>query len=689
MAFSTTFEGFSTCDSTTGGNGGVGLQFGISGTTAYYAGGGGGSTQGSGTTTSGGLGGGGAGGGGSGGAFATGVSGTANTGGGGGAGGYNGTTGSGGNGGSGIVVVRYTTTAVGNTSDVTTDNLVDSPTLYGHDTGAGGEVVGNYCTWSPLVVVNYGDGVSYKSTLSNGNLTATYGTNFSWAYGSIGIPNNAKTYIEYTVNSYTSTGNGWIGFSDVASIGVYFGVTVNGSVYIGNGSYNVNDSPGFATGDILGFAVDRIGNTLTLYKNGSQVYNVALAYGITSSTVLLPAVWTRAPGDRVTLNAGQRPWAYAPPAGFTALTTKNFARLTAGTPAANPNQYFDTVTYTGTGATQSITGLNFQPDFVWIKNRSTASYGHKLYDVIRGVYNQLETNDTGAETAGSSNSFASFNSNGFTLGPYAGTNGSTNNLVAWCWKAGGAAVSNTSGTITSQVSANTTSGFSVVTYTGNGTAGATVGHGLGVAPNLIIWKKRSSTSNWFVWSKAMDVVTGVTGWLYLNATNSQQTSGSTNEYPTYKVDPTSTLITLNGTGSSNGVNDSSATYVAYCWTEIPGFSKFGTYTGNGSSTDGPFIYTGFKPAFYMAKCTSSTSNVWIMYDNKRSTYNLNGQKLGANVADEENNVGNLGDSTTGVDFLSNGIKIRSAGSNNNTSAATYIYMAFAEAPFGNVNGVAR
>ena len=520
--------------------------------------------------------------------------------------------------------------------------------------------------------MNYGDGVSYKSTLSNGNLTATYGTNFSWAYGSIGIPNNAKTYIEYTVNSYTSTGNGWIGFSDVASIGVYFGVTVNGSVYIGNGSYNVNDSPGFATGDILGFAVDRIGNTLTLYKNGSQVYNVALAYGITSSTVLLPAVWTRAPGDRVTLNAGQRPWAYAPPAGFTALTTKNFARLTAGTPAANPNQYFDAVTWTGTGAAQTITLPGaFQPDLVWTKSRSFEN-NHHLFDSVRGSTVSLKSNTTAAEDVRST-TLQAFNSNGFSLGSAADVNGSGSTYVAWCWRAGGAAVSNTSGTLTSQVSANTASGFSIVTYTGTGSA-ATVGHGLGTALSMVTIKQRNGVNNWPTWHSGISGGTGY--YVYWDSTNGLGTSSTVFN----GTNPTSSVFSV---GTNSLTNGSTNTYVAYCWAEVAGFSKFGSYTANGS-VDGPFIYCGFKPRFIMIKSTSASSQ-WVMIDTARDTFNSTASRsIFANGASAEE----TGNTNEAFDIVSNGFKLRSNG-RVNVDTVTHIFMAFAEAPFGNVNGVAR
>ena len=641
---------------TNGRDGGPGLQFGISGAPTYYAGGGGGSAS-SGSQGTGGSGSGGAavsGG-------AGGVNGTANTGGGGGAQNNGGTKG--GDGGSGVVIVRYTTTAVGNTSDSTTDNLVDSPTQYGHDYGNGGEVVGNYCTWNPLAVPNYGDGVSYKSTLSNGNLTATYnGTNFSWAYGNIGIPTNAKTYIEYTVNSYTSTGNGWIGIS--GDLGAIFGVTVNGSVYIGDGSYNVNNSPGFATGDILGFAIDRIGNTLTLYKNGSQVYNVALAYGITSNTLLIPAVWTRASGDQVSLNAGQRPWAYAPPAGYSALTTKNFPRLTNAAAIA-PNEFFDAVTYTGNSSTQTISSLNFQPDLVWLKSRSNAGTWNNLVDSVRGASKTLYSNTTNAE--GTDNYLSSFNSNGFTLNTGdTGTNTSTYTYVAWCWRAGGAAVSNTAGTITSQVSANTASGFSIVTWTGSANGVGTMGHGLGTAPKLIITKQRNQTGAWYTYTTAID---GTNKFLLLNTT---ATAGSTGV-----ALPTSTVFS----------NDSwTATYnmIAYCWAEVEGFSKIGTFTAN-ANTDGPFIYCGFKPRFVLGKdVTSATTNNWFIFDTARDTYNGgNSNLLRPNLSDAELANANR------IDILSNGFKVRGTALPNNVAGDNYIFMAFAEKPFGNVNGTAR
>ena len=549
------------------------------------------------------------------------------------------------------------------------DSLVDSPTPYGTDTGVGGEVRGNYCTWNPLSFVQYDGGFNYKTTLTNGNLTASFLTNFGWALGTQAVPANSKTYIEYTIDSYTQS-NGWIGFIGDASIN--FGSAVNGSVYIGDGSYSVNDSPGFATGNIIGFAFDRVANAIYMYKNGSLVYTLTglATYGLTSSSVMFPAVWIRQAGDQITGNFGQRPFVYSAPAGYKALCTTNLPTPTIGaTATTQANKYFNPVTYTGAGGTQAV-NVGFQPDFVWMKRRSDVG-GHILQNVLSGVTKGLQTEVTSSEFTDAT-TLTEFNSAGFKVGGNSQTNASGSTYVAWNWKAGGTGVTNTQGSITSTVSTSPTTGFSIVTYTGNGTAGATVGHGLGVAPNLVIWKKRSATSNWFVWSKSMDVANSATGWLYLNSNILRQTSATTNEYPTYKVDPTSTLITLNGTGSSNGTNDSSATYVAYSFAPVAGYSALGYYTGNGN-VDGPFVYLGFRPAFLLIKGIHTC--YWVIFDVARNTYNIMNLQLWPNGTDAENG-------TIGVlDAFSNGFKLRNVGAGYNDNNVTYIYMAIAEHPF--------
>ena len=338
------------------------------------------------------------------------------------------------------------------------------------------------------------------------------------------------------------------------------------------------------------------------------------------------------------------------------------------------DEYFNTVLYTGNGATQSITGVGFQPDWVWIKTRSS-TYPNVVTDAVRGATNNLYTNLTDAEDS-SANYLTSFDSDGFSVGSYAGVNLNSATMVGWSWKANGAGVSNTAGSITSTVSANTTSGFSIVSYTGNGTDNdtATIGHGLGVAPNFIITKCRSEAGGWISSSTSL-------GWnnvVSLNTTDAS--SAGTQAFGVTGVTPSSITFTVSANSGGNHTNINNATYIAYCFAEKKGFSKFGSYTGNGS-TDGTFVYTGFKPAFVMTKSSSTggTYYDWGMMDNKRANpFNVIDAQVCANLSDEENSA-NIGSQK--IDFLSNGFKPRVNGSSHNGSGVTYIYMAFAENPF--------
>jgi hypothetical protein len=338
--------------------------------------------------------------------------------------------------------------------------------------------------------------------------------------------------------------------------------------------------------------------------------------------------------------------------------------------------YMNATLYTGTGSAMTVTngvpGQSFQPDLVWIKVRSTTG-DQGWVDSVRGTTKYLASNSTNAESTGSATrDLTSFNSNGFSLGAPAqvfdnNANGST--YVAWQWKAGGTAVSNTAGTITSSVSANTTSGFSVVTYTGNGTSGATIGHGLGVAPVMTIIKRRSSTESWPVWHTSFNSAQSN---MRLEQTSAIDTASPAMFNNTY---PSSTVITL---GNGAFVNTSGQTYVCYAWSQIAGYSAFGSYTGNGSS-DGPFIYTGFRPRWLMIKRTDNVGQ-WWMYDTSRSTYNSAILYLVANTSGAE-----VSDTSEPIDFLSNGFKLRVATYQPNTSGGTFIYAAFAENPFKYAN----
>ncbi len=332
--------------------------------------------------------------------------------------------------------------------------------------------------------------------------------------------------------------------------------------------------------------------------------------------------------------------------------------------------------YTGTGAAASISnavnGVSFQPDWVWTKTRNAAS-SHRLTDSVRGVTKVLYSDLTDAEGT-EAQGLLSFNTNGYTAGTGSSNqNGTT--YVGWQWKAGGTAVSNTAGSITSSVSANTTAGFSVVTYTGTGAVGATVGHGLGVAPSLIIQKPRSagtSDDNWHVYHSSI----GATGALSLNTTSGTSTSAVWWN----NTAPTSTVFTVGGSGAAGYTNNNGSTYVAYCFAPVAGYSAFGSYVGNGSS-DGSFIYTGMRPRFIMIKGSSFASN-WFVIDTSRSAYNVSLDALRPNLSGAEVNSPTT---TYSIDILSNGFKLRTSAADSNTNGATFIYMAFAENPFKYAN----
>jgi hypothetical protein len=333
---------------------------------------------------------------------------------------------------------------------------------------------------------------------------------------------------------------------------------------------------------------------------------------------------------------------------------------------------------TGLGSTQTIingaAGQAFQPDFSWIKNRGTTDY-HNLTDIVRGISGTgspiLSTNVTSAETTPTGYGVSALNSNGFTLignGSY--TNATGNNYVAWQWKAGGTAVSNTSGTITSQVSANTTSGFSVVTWTGNGTSGATIGHGLGVTPQFFFMKNRSAVTGWPTYSAYMDASAPQNYYISMATTNAKTADSAAWN----NTAPNSSVITL---GNGSYVNGSSM--VAYVFAPIAGYSAFGSYTGNGSS-DGPFVYLGFRPRFVMIKRTDSAGYDWVIYDTSRNTYNAVTLNLDPNSSAAETNTG-----SSGMDITSNGFKLRDGSLFWNASGGTYIYACFAENPFKYAN----
>ena len=339
----------------------------------------------------------------------------------------------------------------------------------------------------------------------------------------------------------------------------------------------------------------------------------------------------------------------------------------------DPTQNFNTVLYTGDGTAigsggQAITGVGFAPSWTWIKERSSTS-PHKLLDTVRGATKELESSGTDAE-ATTAESLATFGSDGFTVGNNGAVNQSSQTYVSWNWKAGSSASSNSDGTITSSVSVDTTHGFSIVSYTGNATSGATVGHGLGAVPGMILIKNRDDGStNWNLLHKSL---TGTTS-LFLDLQNQADSDAKYFN----NTNPTSSVFTL---GNYNDANGNSEAHIAYCFAEKQGYSKFGSFTGNGND-NGSFVNTGFRPAWVMIKLKSGTDH-WPIDDNKRAPHNIMQTTLRANL-DNADYTG----SAYGIDFLSNGFKLRNDDGQYNLSDGIFVYMAFAEQPFVNSSGV--
>ena len=555
---------------------------------------------------------------------------------------------------------NWTPNNISTANDSTFDLMRDVPTQYTPQgaTDVGGVVRGNYCTLNPLDFTTVG-------TISEGNLKFTQGTSGAKSGRATFGVSSGKWYWEYTHlggNSSPGIGNASM------TLGYYCGGDANGwSYFVGGAKYN-NDAgtsygASYTTNDVIGIALDMDAGTLVFYKNGASQ---GTAFSSLTGT-MFPA-FSSSSVSNVTFiaNFGQRPFAYTPPSGFKSLCTTNLPTPTIGATAATAaNKYFDATLYTSTGTTQTVTNSgSMQPDFVWQKARSNIQ-DHYLFDSVRGSSKWLESNTTDVE--GTSATFlTSFNSNGVTWGTGNLPNGWTN--VIWQWNAGGSTVTNTSGSISSQVRANPTAGFSIVTYSGNGTGGATIGHGLGVAPSMMIFKPRNAVGSWLVWHTGYN---SNQAQMLLDSTAAIYNPGNGLYFnSTY---PSSTVATL---GTSSSVNDATYTYVAYMFAPVAGYSAFGSYTGN-DSADGAFIYTGFRPAFVLYKKSTGIDG-WVIYDAKRNTYNVADALLQPNTGGAE-----ASSAPGSIDMVSNGFKHRNANNIGNSSSFTYIYMAFAETPFKN------
>ena len=530
-------------------------------------------------------------------------------------------------------------------------------------------------------------GGSTTSTLSNGNLNIAFlsGTNAANQYYSTIAVNNGRWYCEWTDNSSSPSSNSQAFILGVQNLEYPRNfLSETGGYGISNGSVRqlwlngVNTNSWWSgtptQGDVYGIALDCDNSTISFYRNGISLgSSQSIPANKTYAFAITPYQWQAT--STGTANFGQKPFRFPPPAGFQPLALANTPRPTI----VRPDQFVGVTTYSGNDGTQSI-NIGFKPDFVWSKGRNNTS-NHLLMDTVRGGNKVLITDVTDSEYTGSY--IQSFNTNGYTINSTSsGLNASGYTYVNWAWKAGGnsntynindvgyataSAAGLTAGSITpTGASVNTKSGFSIVRYTGTG-ANATVPHGLGRKPSLTIIKNLDDASSWPVFT---DIIDGSMDQLYLDTTDAKSDQAGLSALSS------TTFSILSGSGSGA----STKRYVAYVWAEIPGFSKFGSYTGN-ASADGPFVFTGFRPRWIIIKCSSTSNSYtnWDINDSARNTYNAVDNTLCANLSDAENSA-NIGGQP--LDFLANGFKIRQAtSSSKNLNNATYIYAAFAENPF--------
>ena len=561
------------------------------------------------------------------------------------------------------------------------DQLEDTPT----DSTDDG--IGNFATWNALK--------NDQVVLSEGNLNTVGQT----AMGNIlsTIPITAGMKIAFEVEIVASDTNVYIGMWKGSKADTTFPPTygldgdswailhsLGGNAgmdckYNGVEDYRFTASGDMAAGDKFHIEIDKDagevfvwindGGGYVAFNSGLTVFDATAEAAIVAEDNLFIAhsIYQTAATNSVRCNFGQKAFDKTPTAGYTGLATQNLPAPTI----ADGSLHMNTVIYTGNGTAigsggNAITGVGFQPDFVWIKNRD-ATDAHRAFDSVRGATKYWEP-DTNIVEVTNAETLTSFDADGFTVGNEVGVNTSSEDYVAWCWKAGGAASSNTDGSITTSLSVNAEAGFSIATYSGNSTAGATLGHGLGAVPEWAIFKNMSAGGN-NEEGEVYHVSVGNANAMELPNNNAEQNTQWNN------TTPTSSVFTV---GSGARVNQD--TMVAYFWTPIEGFSKFGNYTGNGSA-DGPFVYTGFRPAFVMTKRTNSTGD-WRMHDTARVPHNPFTGYLRASTNEAELSGGDF-------DFLSNGFKIRNNGGEINASGGAFIYMAFAEQPFQGAGGVTQ
>ena len=564
---------------------------------------------------------------------------------------------------------NFTPHDVSVSAGIDNDSMIDTPT-------------NNWCVWNQLSDV--GD-----ISLSEGNLKAVSGSD-SWPaiFGTHGA-SSGKWYYEAVGADNTRWGLGWSteffksGTSNTFSVGHFAYSQDPLTLYQDGSNVAINGTPAFTTGNVLQIAID-IDNGKTWFGINNTWVNASNGSAGDPAAGTNPTITFSEKGQKhypkminnlgnVSVNFGQQGFTYTPPDGFQALNSINLATANR-TGVIRPQRHFDTLTYSGTGSSNSVTGLEFAPDLIWVKRRNASGHHHLWVDTIRGGSKSLMSNSTDSENS-NANRDMTFLKDGIRWNSDTGNaNASGGTYVVWCWKAGGASVSNTNGNITSSVSVNEESGFSIVSYTGNGSNGQTVGHGLSQAPQWIILKARDATQNWRVWHHKL--AADGSKRLILDQNNVSENAGFLND-----TAPTSTVFTLGN--ADDAWNANSAKFIAYCWHEVPGYSKFGSYKANGDS-NGPYVHCGFRPAWVLIKNTS-LAQPWVLMDNKINPHNLADTRLSPSSSD--------GDHTSGdnyIDFLADGFKVRSGSStdiNYSTSYPNHIFMAFAERPSGTMFGL--
>jgi len=550
----------------------------------------------------------------------------------------------------------------GNNNDFTSSGLTSSDQMTDTPTH-------NNVTWLPTYDVS--------GTMSDGNLTASVNTSSQMAIASSVLPSTGKWYWEIEVDVVAAMGIGMANTRYLNAIGSNLTLHYNNgpsgnSVFI-EGSIVTTYGTSWTTGDVIGVYFNADDGEISWYKNGtamdSSPYSLSYSDGWIPYMLQLSGAGTCVG----TLVTDENKFNHTPPTDALSLSTANLPEPVIGpNSATTSDENFNTVLYTGNGSTQSVTGVNFQPDWVWLKARSTAQNNYSI-DAVRGINSIIVQNNTNAESyydatwRGLYGNLTSFDADGFTVvdgtdPTYDSFNGSGDTYVAWNWKANGSGVSNTDGSITSTVSANTDAGISIVKYVGTANGSSTVGHGLGVAPAFIIVCPYTQ-GGWVNYHASL----GVNQYIEINNANAAGTSAG---YWGTAVNSSVFGLSAGGTNNRSG-----ASHIAYLFAEVESFSSFGKYTGNGS-TDGPFIYTGFRPAFIITKRTDTSGYWWEMVDTARAPYNPSDQTLYANVPDAE-----YTSSVYDKDLLSNGFKIRGTNGGHNASGGQYIYMAFSEAPF--------